>query len=152
MLNVGIGMGGERGEEKPRKDGDGSLVAFSSRKKKDHPSPAIIRDILADCNCRGRLDIGEPRSEQCLLIIDHSRGQRAFAAAEVEGRRQLTPFTLFKCESACMSNGRVYGRGDTHERARPALNVPSAARETRDHKLETRGIARGGGRGTKSRD
>lgn len=50
--------------------------------------------------------------------INQSRGQRGSVAAKVEGRRALTPFTLFKCESACMNNDRVYvhrGMWSTHD-------------------------------------
>jgi len=88
----------------------------------------------------------KPRSEPCLLIIDHSRAVSEHSRRQKSRDDALTPFTLFKCESACMSNGRVYGCGDTHERARSDLNVPSATRETRDYKLEMKGRVRGGAR------
>lgn len=73
-------------KKKPRKDGDDSRSTGFRRGRKEIPSPSYYPGYPADCNRRGRLDIGGPRSEQgSILIIDHSRGQRAFAAAEVEG-------------------------------------------------------------------
>lgn len=62
---------------------------------------------------------------------NQSRDQRGSAAAKVEGQRALTPFTLFKCESACMNNDRVY--------------VYRGTKNTCDHNLEVE-KGEGGGR------